>query len=206
MVGFRLLSYRDFIVNDSPFILVPFDITKLQRVFGNVVDIANIEQSQELDLAKSITTTFDWIIDFLRNQVFDLETQARFAMIHQLIGNKQSMFVAVHPKLQDCVCALVGAPPQIMFLLPPNFHQRFEEDMLFQVGAIVHAGFCAMYYGQNWLEYVSNINGPIASGIHKAANMEEGRFLELFYRINPEQVVTEFHQELIDMYNTYKPD
>jgi hypothetical protein len=193
-------------MNNTVFVLVPFDIELLKKVFGNDIATENLQNSDELDLATQLTATFDWIVDYLRTQDYDQVTKERFTLIHQLIGNKLSMSVAMHSGIKDCVCALIGIPTQIVFLLPPTFHADFEKDMVYGVGAIVHAGFCAMYYSMNMIEFIKDSKGPIASSIYKGANMEEGRFLELFYQQHPHLTPSPFHNELIEYYNKFKQD
>ncbi len=185
---------------NKPVMIVPFNIEQMRKVFGTVYKPEQIQSSEELDVITSNTSTFDWIIDYLRLEFPDNVINDRFTLLWRLIGNKQGVVTALHNGIKDVVCGMMGLPVQVAILLPYDFYEKFNSDMLFQVGAIVHAGFCAEYYLVNMQEYITNPEGTIAKAIHKAANCEEGRFLSIYYQNHPEISPTEFHQGLIDLY------
>lgn len=193
-------------MHDSPVVLIPFDIEQFKTVFTSAVQDADILDVEKRSQADANRETFDWIMNYLRSDFPDEETNSRFSLLWDLIGNKYNIVVTASNIVHEVGCAMYGAPPTIIILLPEDFYNQFKKDMIHQVGLIVHAGFCAMYYLRNWLTFVQFPEHPVVTGIHKAAIMEEGRVLWVYQTSNPTVPMSPFHIQLIDHYLSNKPD
>jgi hypothetical protein len=187
-------------MNNSKVITLPFKIEQFVEIFGLISLQCNTQFSNDLDIVQSNTVTFDFIIDFLRLDFDDLTIKERFNTISRAIGNKDGMLTAMHPDINDVKTCIIGNPPIIAILLPFQFYLKFQIDMLFYVGSIVHAGFCADYCKDNLDEFIENPNGQIVKNANNLANIEEGRFFNLFYSKHPEIEISSYHQKLITLY------
>jgi hypothetical protein len=193
-------------MHDSPVVLIPFDIEQFRKIFKEAIQDSDILDAEQKSVADANRDTFDWIMDYLRSDFPDKETNSRFSLLWDLIGNKYNVVVSATNLVPEVICGMHGAPPTIIILLPEDFYNQFKADMLHQVGLIVHAGFCAMYYLRNWLTFIQFPDDPIVTGIGKAAIMEEGRVLWIYQTNNPTVAMSPFHLKLIDDYLSNKPD
>jgi hypothetical protein len=193
-------------MNDSIVFLTPFDIERFKQTFGTAISDTDIIDIDQKTAAQANIDTFEWIMNYLRSSFPDEETNSRFSLLWDLIGSQYNVVVTSTNLISEVVCGMEGAPPTIFILLPEDFYVQFNNDMLHQMGLIVHAGFAAMYYLRNWLTFVQYPENPIVTGFAKAALLEEGRVLSIYQITNPTVAMSPFHIELIDNYLSHKPD